>query len=105
MFDVNVSGRQFILRAAARHVIERGGGGKFINMVSEAVRRFELLVAVIGLAQAAELNPIKHGISVTAIASGIVEGGYWDLVDPFFSLGMNPTMLSPYATKLTADNG
>ena len=93
VFDINVSGTLFTLQAAARHMIERGGGGKIINMASQAGRRGEPLVAVycatkaavISLTQSAGLNLIKHGINVNAIAPGVVDGEHWDGVDAFFA--------------------
>jgi NAD(P)-dependent dehydrogenase (short-subunit alcohol dehydrogenase family) len=74
-------------------MIERGGGGKIINMASQAGRRGEPLVAVycatkaavISLTQSAGLNLIEHGINVNAIAPGVVDGEHWDGVDAFFA--------------------
>jgi D-sorbitol dehydrogenase (acceptor) len=91
-FDINVSGTLFTLQAVARHMIARGGGGKIINMASQAGRRGEPLVAVycatkaavISLTQSAGLNLIQHGINVNAISPGVVEGEHWDGVDAFF---------------------
>jgi len=93
VFDVNVGGTLFTLQAVARHMIERGGGGKIINMASQAGRRGESLVAVycatkaavISLTQSAGLNLIKYGINVNAIAPGVVEGEHWELVDSYFA--------------------
>ena len=93
VFDVNVSGTLFTLQAVARHMIDRGGGGKIINMASQAGRRGEPLVAaycatkaaVISITQSAGLNLIKHGINVNAIAPGVVDGEHWDLVDSYFA--------------------
>lgn len=92
-FDVNVSGTLFTLQAVARHMIERGGGGKIINMASQAGRRGEPLVAVycatkaavISLTQSAGLDLIKHGINVNAISPGVVNGEHWDGVDALFA--------------------
>lgn len=92
-FDINVAGTLFTLQAVARHMIERGNGGKIINMASQAGRRGEPLVAVycatkaaiISLTQSAALNLIKHGINVNAIAPGVVDGEHWDGVDAFFA--------------------
>ena len=39
IFAVNVAGVLFTLQAVARHMIGRGGGGKIINMASQAGRR------------------------------------------------------------------
>ena len=93
VFDINVSGTLFTMQAVARHMIERGGGGKIINMASQAGRRGEPLVAVycatkaavISLTQSAGLNLIEHGINVNAIAPGVVDGEHWDGVDTFFA--------------------
>jgi len=92
-FDINVAGTLFTLQAVARHMIERGQGGKIINMASQAGRRGEALVgvycatkaAVISLTQSAGLNLIAHGINVNAIAPGVVDGEHWDGVDAFFA--------------------
>ena len=83
----------FTLQAVARHMIERGEGGKIINMASQAGRRGEPLVAVycatkaavISLTQSAGLNLIRHGINVNAISPGVVDGEHWDGVDAFFA--------------------
>ncbi|MCG7624269.1 L-iditol 2-dehydrogenase [Epibacterium sp. Ofav1-8] len=92
-FDINVSGTLFMMKAVAKHMIARGGGGKIINMASQAGRRGEPLVAVycaskaaiISLTQSAGLNLIQHGINVNAIAPGVVDGEHWDGVDAFFA--------------------
>ncbi len=93
LFDINVGGTLFTMQAVARHMIERGKGGKIINMASQAGRRGEALVAVycatkaavISLTQSAGLNLIEHGINVNAIAPGVVDGEHWDGVDAFFA--------------------
>ncbi len=93
LFAINVSGTLFTMQAVARSMIERGKGGKIINMASQAGRRGEALVAVycatkaavISLTQSAGLNLIKHGINVNAIAPGVVDGEHWDGVDALFA--------------------
>jgi len=93
VFAVNTAGTVFCTQAAARHMIDRGEGGKIINMASQAGRRGESLVgvycaskaAVISFTQSAGLNLIKHKINVNAIAPGVVEGEHWDMVDSYFA--------------------
>ena len=93
LFDINVAGTLFTMQAVTQHMIERGRGGKIINMASQAGRRGEPLVAVycatkaavISLTQSAGLNLIKYGINVNAIAPGVVDGEHWDGVDAFFA--------------------
>lgn len=93
VFAVNFSGTLFTLQAVARHMIDRGQGGRIINMASQAGRRGEPLVAVycatkaavISLTQSAGLDLIKHGINVNAISPGVVDGEHWDGVDAFFA--------------------
>lgn len=92
-FSVNVAGVLFTLQAVAKHMVERGKGGKIINMASQAGRRGEPLVgvycatkaAVISLTQSAGLNLIQHGINVNAISPGVVDGEHWEAVDAFFA--------------------
>ena len=74
-------------------MVERGKGGKIINMASQAGRRGEALVAVycaskaavISLTQSAGLDLITHGINVNAISPGVVDGDHWDEVDAKFA--------------------
>ena len=88
VFDINVSGTLFTLQAVAKKMIERGKGGKIINMASQAGRRGESLVAVycatkaavISLTQSAGLNLIKHKIHVNAISPGVVDGEHLSLI-------------------------
>ena len=93
VISINVAGVLFTMQAVAKRMIERGQGGKIINMASQAGRRGEALVpvycaskaAVISLTQSAGLNLIEHGINVNAIAPGVVDGDHWDEVDAFFA--------------------
>lgn len=92
-FDINVRGTLFTAQAVAQHMIERGRGGKIINMASQAGRRGEALVpvycatkaAVISLTQSMGLDLIQHGINVNAISPGVVDGVHWDDVDAYFA--------------------
>jgi L-iditol 2-dehydrogenase len=93
VFDINLKGALFMMRAVSRHMIARGHGGKIINMASQAGRRGEALVAlycaskaaIISATQSAGLALIKHGINVNAMAPGVVDGEHWDGVDAHFA--------------------
>jgi NAD(P)-dependent dehydrogenase (short-subunit alcohol dehydrogenase family) len=93
VFDVNVKGLFFTLQSVARHMVQRGQGGKIINMASQAGRRGEALVsvycaskaAVISLTQSAGLDLIKHRINVNGIAPGVVDTPMWNEVDALFA--------------------
>jgi D-sorbitol dehydrogenase (acceptor) len=93
LFHVNVKGLFFTLQAVARHMVDRGQGGKIINMASQAGRRGEPLVsvycatkaAVISITQSAGLALIKHRINVNGIAPGVVDTPMWQEVDALFA--------------------
>ncbi|THD48011.1 MAG: L-iditol 2-dehydrogenase [Bradyrhizobium sp.] len=93
LFAVNVKGLFFTLQAVAKHMIARGGGGKIVNLASQAGRRGEALVSVycatkasvISLTQSAGLDLIKHRINVNGIAPGVVDTPMWGEVDALFA--------------------
>ncbi|WP_263317003.1 L-iditol 2-dehydrogenase [Marinobacter sp. R17] len=92
-FNVNVKGMFFTLQAVAQSMVDRGRGGKIINMSSQAGRRGEALVstycaskaAVISLTQSCGLDLIKYGINVNGIAPGVVDTPMWEEVDALFA--------------------
>jgi NAD(P)-dependent dehydrogenase (short-subunit alcohol dehydrogenase family) len=92
-FEINTKGLFFTLQAVARHMVERGQGGKIVNMASQAGRRGEGLVAaycaskaaVISITQSAGLALIAHQINVNGIAPGVVDTPMWDEVDRLFA--------------------
>lgn len=92
-FNVNVKGLFFTLQAVAQSMVDRGKGGKIINMASQAGRRGEPLVsmycatkaAVISLTQSCGLALIKHGINVNGISPGVVDTPMWEDVDALFA--------------------
>lgn len=93
VFDINLKGPLFMMKAVSNVMISRGRGGKIINMASQAGRRGEALVtlycaskaAIISATQSAALALVKHGINVNAIAPGVVDGEHWDVVDAQFA--------------------
>ena len=93
VYAVNVEGLLFTLQAVARQMIAQGGGGRIVNLASQAGRRGEALVAVycsskaavISLTQSTGLDLIRYGINVNAIAPGVVDAEHWDHVDASFA--------------------
>jgi NAD(P)-dependent dehydrogenase (short-subunit alcohol dehydrogenase family) len=79
--NVNVKGTFLCSRAVARAMIQRGRGGKIINMSSTSgkrgVARFAAYCAskfaVRGFTQALALELAAHGITVNAICPGLME--------------------------------
>ncbi len=79
VFAVNVKGMFFLMQRVAQQMVEQGGGGKIINMASQAGRRGEALVshycaskaAVISYTQSAALALAPHHINVNGIAPGV----------------------------------
>jgi len=92
VFAVNVKGLLFTLQAVAAQMVRQGGGGKIINMSSQAGRRGEALAtiycaskaAVISITQSAGLELIRKKINVNGIAPGVVDTPMWDKVDALF---------------------
>jgi NAD(P)-dependent dehydrogenase (short-subunit alcohol dehydrogenase family) len=92
-FAINVRGLLFTLQAVAAQMVRQGGGGRIVNMASQAGRRGEALVgvycatkaAVISLTQSAGLDLIRYGINVNGIAPGVVDTPMWDEVDALFA--------------------
>ncbi|HXB54163.1 MAG TPA: SDR family NAD(P)-dependent oxidoreductase [Vicinamibacteria bacterium] len=80
-FAVNTRGVFLCARAAARHMIARGSGGRIVNVSSIAARvgfRFQAhycaaKAAVLGLTKALALELAPHHITVNAICPGAVD--------------------------------
>jgi acetoin reductase-like protein len=89
VFDVNVFGLVNCYRAAAKQMINQGGGGKIIGAASiVAFKPFGLLApysaskfAVRGFTQAFAMEMAQHKITVNGYAPGIVGTAMWDLID------------------------
>ena len=92
VFSVNVKGLFFTLQAVARRMMDQGGGGKIINLASEAGQRADEMViaysatkaAVISITKTTALALILHGINVNAISPGVVDTPMWVEVDRLF---------------------
>jgi meso-butanediol dehydrogenase / (S,S)-butanediol dehydrogenase / diacetyl reductase len=89
LMAVNVRGVFLCYTAAARQMIEQGGGGKIIGAASIAAHKgFAMLGhysaskwAVRGLTQVAAQEWARHGITVNAYCPGIVGTQMWEHID------------------------
>lgn len=85
LLAVNLLGLFSVLQASARSMMERGRGGRIINVASIAGRRGNpgsiqycaSKAAVISVTQSAALALIPHGITVNAIAPGYIQTHMW----------------------------
>ena len=85
---VNLKGTFLCCRAVARHMIERGQGGKIITMSSvsgkHGAARFAAYAAskfgVLGFTQALAQELAAHRINVNAICPGIVDTERWGYI-------------------------
>ena len=81
IFAVNVRGAFLCAQAAARHMLDRGGGGRIVNISSVAGLRSGPLTAaygaskhaLIGLTRALAQARGRAGITVNAVCPGTVE--------------------------------
>jgi len=92
IMNVNVKGVLFCAQAAARRMIEQGGGGRIINITSAAGKIApgkDLPVgaycaskhAAVGLTKQLGLELAPHGILVNAVCPGIVDTEMWAKID------------------------
>jgi 3-oxoacyl-[acyl-carrier protein] reductase/meso-butanediol dehydrogenase/(S,S)-butanediol dehydrogenase/diacetyl reductase len=81
LFSVNVDGTFFCMRAALRHMVPAGRGGKVINVASISGLRANpgfagycaAKGAMVNLTRQAGIDYARHGINVNAVAPGFVE--------------------------------
>ena len=92
MLRINLDGVFFTLRAAARHMVERGGGGSLAVTSSlaaiEGQSRGEHYAAtkgaVISMIRAIAIEHARHGIRANAILPGWIETA---MTERLFALG------------------
>ncbi len=81
VFDINVKATALLLREVGRHMVERGAGGRIVNLSSSAAFRAKMTpalyaaskAAVNGLTRTAAADLGPHGINVNAVAPGLTK--------------------------------
>jgi meso-butanediol dehydrogenase/(S,S)-butanediol dehydrogenase/diacetyl reductase len=89
VLDVNVTGVFHCYRAAARHMLAQGRGGRIIGAASVAAHRAgkwqsaysASKFAVRGMSQSLAQELGEHGITVNVYSPGVVQTPMWDAID------------------------
>ena len=93
VLGVNLRGPFLCTKHAARHMTERGGGGRVINIASQAAKSgFAFAAAytaskhgLVGLTRSNAVELAPHGITVNAVCPNHVTTGLGDWQNTFFS--------------------
>ncbi len=109
---VNLSGAFYGTQAAARAMVERGKGGRIINIASQAAKTgFPHLPAyvsskhgMIGLTRASAVELGAHGITVNAVCPNHVTTGLGAQQNEYFSKLLGFDTVEDYLTNMAAKN-
>jgi meso-butanediol dehydrogenase/(S,S)-butanediol dehydrogenase/diacetyl reductase len=112
VIGVNLSGAFYCTRAAARHMVERGGGGRIINIASQAAKSGFPHMApycsskhgMIGLTRSNAVELGKHGITVNAICPNHVTTGLGAKQNEYFSKLLGFDSVEAYLDNMAARN-
>jgi meso-butanediol dehydrogenase/(S,S)-butanediol dehydrogenase/diacetyl reductase len=93
VLDVNLLGAFLCTKHAARQMIEQGGGGRIVNIASQAAKsghpHMSAYVAskhgLVGLTRSAAIELGEHGITVNAICPNHVTTGLGALQNEYFA--------------------
>src|SRR5215204_3825329 len=93
VFDTNVKGMFLVSRAVARRMIDRGAGGRIVNISSGAAESGRVGAAHYCSSKAAvnmftrvlALELASHDIVVNAVAPGLIEVPDWSLSDEYIN--------------------
>lgn len=109
---VNLSGAFYCSQAAARDMVRRGGGGRIVNIASQAAKTgFPHLPAyvsskhgMIGLTRAAAVELGKHGITVNAVCPNHVTTALGAEQNAYFSRLLGFDSVEAYLANMAAKN-
>ena len=93
VLDVNLTGAFLCTRHAARQMIRQGGGGRIVNIASQAAKSGHMHMAaytaskhgMVGLTRAAALELGPHGITVNAVCPNHVTTGLGSVQNEYFA--------------------
>ncbi|MDJ0977643.1 MAG: SDR family NAD(P)-dependent oxidoreductase [Erythrobacter sp.] len=109
---VNLSGAFYGTQAAARAMVERGQGGRIINIASQAAKTgFPHLPAyvsskhgMVGLTRASAVELGAHGITVNAVCPNHVTTGLGAMQNEYFSKLLGFETVEDYLANMSAKN-
>ncbi|QIQ87180.1 SDR family NAD(P)-dependent oxidoreductase [Erythrobacter sp.] len=109
---VNLSGAFYGTQAAARAMVERGKGGRIINIASQAAKSgFPHLPAyvsskhgMVGLTRASAVELGAHGITVNAVCPNHVTTGLGAKQNEYFSRLLGFETVEDYLANMSAKN-
>ena len=109
---VNLSGAFYCTQAAARRMVERGKGGRIVNIASQAAKTgFPHLPAyvsskhgMVGLTRAAAVELGAHGITVNAVCPNHVTTGLGAQQNAYFSKLLGFDSVEAYLENMAAKN-
>jgi meso-butanediol dehydrogenase/(S,S)-butanediol dehydrogenase/diacetyl reductase len=112
VLGVNLTGAFYCTRAAARHMIARGGGGRIINIASQAAKSGFPHMApyvsskhgMVGLTRSAAIELGHHGITVNAVCPNHVTTGLGARQNEYFSRLLGFENVAAYLAAMSRRN-
>lgn len=112
VIGVNLSGAFYCTRAVARHMIDRGRGGRIINIASQAAKSGFPHMApytsskhgMVGLTRSTAIELGRHGITVNAVCPNHVTTGLGARQNEYFSTLLGFDSVEAYLENMSQKN-
>lgn len=112
VLGVNLTGAFYCTRAAARHMIARGQGGRIINIASQAAKSgFPHMVpytsskhGMVGLTRSSAIELGPHGVTVNAVCPNHVTTGLGRRQNEYFSHLLGFPSVAAYLDSMARKN-
>lgn len=112
VLGVNLTGAFYCTRAAARHMIARGQGGRIINIASQAAKSGFPHMApytsskhgMVGLTRSTAIELGPHGITVNAVCPNHVTTGLGERQNEYFSRLLGFPSVAAYLESMSRRN-